>query len=77
LKVTLYTRQDCRLCDEAEDLLRSTARLIQFGLDVVSIDDDPALHGRLGDRVPVVYIDGKEVASAPIDEARLRAVLSS
>jgi hypothetical protein len=29
-----------------------------------------------GDRVPVVTVDGKEVASAPVDEASLMAALS-
>jgi hypothetical protein len=65
------------LCAEAEDLLRDRKRLIQYDLEVVFIDDEPALHDSLGDRVPVVFIDGKEVASAPIDEARLQAALTA
>jgi glutaredoxin len=77
LKVTLYTKEGCGLCDEAEDFLRSMQKVIQFELDVVYIEEEPAFHGRLGDRVPVIHVDGREVASAPIDEAALRAALSA
>ena len=77
MNVKLYTKVGCGLCDEAEDALRSMQKVIQFELALVYIEDDPALLHRLGDRVPVVYIDGREVASAPINEAALRAVLSA
>jgi len=77
LNVTLYTKVGCRLCEEAEDVLRRLAKLIQFELRLVYIEDEPALLDRLGDSVPVVYVDGREVASAPVDEAALRAVLSA
>ena len=77
MNVTLYTKVGCRLCEEAEDVLRRLAKLIQFELRLVYIEDEPALLDRLGDSVPVVYVDGREVASTPIDEAALRAVLSA
>jgi glutaredoxin len=77
LNVTLYTKAGCRLCDEAEDTLRRLGKFIQFELRIVYIDCEPALQDRFADRVPVVYIDGREVASAPIDEAALRLAISA
>jgi len=76
LKVTLYTKERCGLCEQAEDALRRARKLIQFETEVVYIEDDPALFSRYQDRVPVVEIGGEEVASAPVEEARLLAVLS-
>jgi len=77
LKVTLYTKEDCGLCEEAEEALRRAQKLIHFETELVYIEDDPALFSRYQDRVPVVFVRGEEVASAPVEEARLLAVLSS
>jgi glutaredoxin len=75
--VTLYTKQDCRLCEEAEDHLRSLQQSIRFDFRLVYVEDDPASNVSMGDRVPVVLVDGKEVASAPIDQEALAAALSA
>ena len=77
MKVTLYTKQGCELCEKAEDALRNFQKSIQFEFRLVYIEDEPALYDRLGDSVPVVYVDGKEVASAPVDEVALLAALSA
>ena len=77
MNVTLYTKAGCHLCEEAEDELRRLRKFIQFELHLVYIDYEPALLARFADSVPVVYVDGREVASAPIDEAALRAAISA
>jgi len=41
----------------------------------VSIDDDPELHVRYWDRIPVVEVDGEPVEALRVDGARLRARL--
>jgi glutaredoxin len=76
LKVVLYTKMDCGLCEDAEAMLRRARRRIGFDLERVYIDNDKELGQLYGDRVPVVTVDGKEVASAPVDEASLMAALS-
>ena len=77
MNVTLYTKAGCHLCEEAEDALRRLRKFIQFELRLVYIDYEPALLELFADRVPVVDVDGREVASAPIDEAALRAAISA
>ena len=77
MKVTLYTKAECGLCAEAEETLIRVRKLIPFEAEFVYIDDDDELHERYGQRVPVVVVNGTEVASARVDEARLQAVLSS
>ena len=76
MNVTLYTKAGCHLCEEAEDALRRLRKFIQFELNLVYIEYEAALLERFGNRVPVVYVDGREVASAPIDEGALRAAMS-
>jgi len=77
LIVTLYSQADCGLCVEAEGELRKLQREIRFSLEVVDIESDKELFDRYWDRVPVVAVDGKEVAGAPIDARRLRAAIAS
>ena len=77
MKVTLYSKEDCGLCEEAEEILRRARKLVRFETELIYIEDDPALFSRYQDRIPVVEVGGEEVASAPVEEARLLAVLSS
>ena len=75
--VTLYTKADCGLCREAAEALLRIQKKIHFQLDLVDIEVDPAVFSRYWDRVPVVAVDGKEVAATPLDEGRLREILLS
>ncbi|MEX0683615.1 MAG: glutaredoxin family protein [Dehalococcoidia bacterium] len=77
MKVTLYTKEDCGLCHKAEQIVRRLQRKNRFELELVDIEADSAAHARYWDRIPVIAVDGKEVASAPLDERRLSAILSA
>jgi glutaredoxin len=77
LNVILYTKTNCGLCAEAEDLLRSLQQSIRFELELVYIEDEHSLLEAYEDRVPVVTVDGREVASAPLSEPAVRAAVSA
>lgn len=74
-RVTLYSKAECGLCDEAEEVLRKLQREIPFSLEVVDIESDEALFDRYWLRIPVVAVEGEDVAEAPLDVDRLRAAL--
>ena len=73
--VTLYTRTDCPLCDEARALLDTLAERLGFSIDAIDIDADPELRARYNYAVPVIAAGGEEVARAPIRAAALEAAL--
>lgn len=77
MNVTLYTKKDCGLCEKAERAIRVVQQTIEFDLEIVDIEGDKAAYDRYWYRIPVVLVDGKEVAAAPIDEAHFRAVLTA
>ncbi len=56
MEVTLYTRRDCPLCEEAKAALHAAG----LTPNEVDIDRDPDLRRRYTDDVPVIMIDGKE-----------------
>ncbi len=75
-KVTLFSKNDCGLCREAESLLRRLASKRRFDIEVVDIEGDIELNRRYWLRIPVIAIAGEEVAAAPIDEQALKKSLS-
>lgn len=77
MNVTLYTRQGCHLCSNAEAALRRVlAQRPDVTVDVVDIDTDPDLVQRYTVRVPVVTVDGVEVAEYEVDETALRMIIA-
>lgn len=76
-RLTLYTRAGCGLCEEARALLERLRAPLGLHLDLVDVDASDSLRARYGEAVPVVALDGVEIARAPIAaaalEARLRA----
>jgi glutaredoxin len=75
MKVTLYTKADCCLCSEAEAMLRGINGKIRFELELVDIEVDGPTYASYRDRIPVVAVNGEEVAAAPLDEKRLASIL--
>jgi hypothetical protein len=72
--VTVYTRKQCGLCRTMEQVV---ARVAGRTADIVlvDIDADPALVDRYTIRVPVVMVDGVEIAEYHVDPRILRAHL--
>jgi glutaredoxin len=69
--VTLFSRPGCHLCDEAERILRRLGAGSRFTLDVVDIESDDDLLRRYMLEIPVVAVDGAEVARAPLSPGLL------
>ena len=70
--VTLYTRKNCHLCDDALDILR------RHGLEpeIVDIDQRPELLTEYNECVPVVMIDGKIRFRGRVNELLLSRLLN-
>ena len=75
LEVTLYRKPGCGLCDEAEAVLGRIGRRVPLSVTLVDIDQDPAIQARYFLEIPVIVLDGEEVARAPINERALEAAL--
>jgi hypothetical protein len=77
MKVVLYTREGCHLCDEAgERIVALRDSTGGFELREIDIDTDDELHARFLERIPVVEVDGDIVAELDIDRAALDAALA-
>jgi uncharacterized membrane protein len=54
ITVTLYTRQNCHLCEDAKTDLLALQSEVPHRLVEIFIDDNPDLFRQYGDRVPVI-----------------------
>ena len=72
MDVTLYTRQNCPLCDKAKEVLR------QEGVtpNEVDVELDLELLRKFNDDVPVIYVDGSEAFRHRVEPEQLRVILA-
>jgi uncharacterized membrane protein len=76
IRVTLYSKTDCSLCDTALADLQALQTEIPHELAVVDIQTDPALEEAYGARIPVVQV-GPYMVDAPFDCNKLRMTLGA
>ena len=76
-RVTLYTRIDCCLCDQARAVIETVAHEHPLELEEVKIDGDEDLLRRYGELVPVVLLDGRPTYEFRVDERDLRERIAS
>jgi glutaredoxin len=74
--VTLYTRKDCHLCDQAKSDLESLQSKHPHRLVEIDIDSDPALQKKYLVEIPVVEV-GPYVLKAPFDKQKLMMTLGA
>lgn len=72
MRLTLVSRDDCHLCEEAEQVLDR----IGEPWERVDVDSSIELVRDYGDRVPVLLLDGREHGYWRIEEERLRRDLA-
>lgn len=80
VRLRLYRRQGCHLCDAAETLLADESLAQGFRLDLtrIDIDSDPALLARFLVEIPVVAdMAGRVLLAAPIERAAVRPLLAA
>jgi hypothetical protein len=75
VRVLVYTRQGCHLCDEAWDYLRAERDRLGLTLESADVDADPALAARYGDSVPVVMVNGHERFRGRINQVLWRRLV--
>lgn len=74
IEVTLYSREDCHLCEQALSDLAFLQNQIPHKLTIIDVDSNRELQRRFGFEVPVVEI-GPYRMSAPIDRQQLQVTL--
>lgn len=77
IRLTIYSRPGCHLCDEMKDVVRRVSASVPLALDEVDISGDSELERLYGVEIPVLMADGKKVAKYRIGESELVRVLTA
>jgi glutaredoxin len=75
--VTVYSKPDCHLCEEAIAVLRGLQREFAFELCELDIEADDALQRAYFERIPVIALDGEELCEYFVQEDVVRERLES
>lgn len=75
MRVILYSKAGCHLCDEAREHLEELAADHPFELDEVDIRRDDQLFERYRYRIPVITVDGVERLEGRISADDVRSLL--
>ncbi len=76
LRLILYGRSYCHLCDEMLTALSALHGEFAFAVDVVDVDSDPLLEQRFGNLVPVLVHADTELCHYHFDLGKVRAYLA-
>ena len=75
--VTVYSKPDCHLCEQAVAGLRRLQAELGFTLQELDITRDEALHRAYFERIPVIAVGGEECCEHFLQETLVRERLES
>jgi len=75
-RLTIYTRQDCHLCEEMKLALQEVAEEIPFEVEEIDVDGSADLRDRFGQEVPVLFIDVRKAFKYRLTARELKKQLS-
>ena len=73
--LAIYTRHSCHLCDVMKAAVREVAAEVPLSLEEVDVDRSPALAHEYGRDVPVLFVEGREIARHRVTVDALRTAL--
>ena len=77
LKVEIYSKPDCHLCDEAKSVLLEVQKEISFEVCEINIISDPKLFDKFKEQIPVIFINERKAFKFRVNENDLRRKLLS
>jgi glutaredoxin len=77
MTVVVYGKSECSLCEKALAVLAHLQREFGYRVDYVDITVDPGLAALYREAIPVVAVDGVEIARGRVTIPALRAALSA
>jgi glutaredoxin len=76
IELTLYTRNDCELCREMEEVLASELPNFDAHVNRVEIDGNSDLEARFGQEVPVLFVNDRKAFKYRCTNRELRKRLA-
>jgi glutaredoxin len=75
LKLTIFSKKDCHLCDIAKEKLLKLQRELQFSITEFDIETDIEAFEKYKYLIPVVEMDGRIISTYRINEDELKYLI--
>ena len=76
-RIEVLTRPGCHLCAAAIEVIQAVCAETGTSYAERNVDEDPELHRRYSDEVPVTFVDGAQHDFWRVDPDRLKRALSA
>jgi glutaredoxin len=77
MRVTLYGKPGCHLCDDARTIVEQVCAELGVGWTEIDITTDPKLFEEYGEQIPVTFVDGRQHDFWRVDPVRLKKALTT
>ena len=74
-RVILYSKPGCHLCEPVEKVILVVRRERAFEFEVRNIEDDAVEFEKYKNAIPVVVVDGREIARYKLSRVQLETAL--
>ena len=75
IRIEIYSRPDCHLCDEAKAAIMLFCDRFPLDVIVTNVDSNPDLRAAYGTEIPVIFIEGSEAFRHRVDAMALERKL--
>ncbi len=75
VNITIYSKNNCHLCDIAKEALIKIRKEFPFSLREVDIEKDKKIFEKYKYLIPVIEIDGKITFTYKVNETELKTIL--
>ena len=76
-RITLIGKPGCHLCDQAREVVAAVAAELGVSWEERSILEDPSLHERYAEQIPVTLVDGQPHDFWRVSPERLKVALGA
>lgn len=77
MKIQLYSRNNCTLCDDARLMLQLVKEDVYLDIEEINIEEDEEIHEKYFLRIPVIEREGEVIQEGRIDYATLLEAFTS
>jgi len=73
--IVVYGKPECSLCEKANAILHHLRREFDFDIEHIDITADPRLFRRYHEKIPMLMVDGREIAWGIVTVVTLRSAV--
>ncbi len=75
IRIDIYSKPECSLCDKAKAVIKKFKNKYPLTISEIDISSDPVLFGKYKEKIPVIFINGRQAFVYKVHEITLKKKL--